>query len=45
MPIQHTIWKGGAKPEALTVSKLATAEDLEHWDENTSNRESASHSI
>ena len=24
MPIQHPIWKVGATPEALTVSKLAT---------------------
>jgi hypothetical protein len=29
MPIQHAIWKVGATPEALTVSKLATEKDLE----------------
>ena len=29
MPIQHPIWKSGATPEALTVSKLATEKDLE----------------
>jgi hypothetical protein len=29
MPIQHAIWKFGATPEALTVSKLATEKDLE----------------
>ena len=29
MPIQHAIWKVGAKPEALAVSKLATEKDLE----------------
>jgi hypothetical protein len=28
MPIQHAIWKVGATPEALTVSKLATEKDL-----------------
>ena len=29
MPIQHAIWKVGAKPEPLTVSKLATEKHLE----------------
>lgn len=29
MSIQHAIWKVGAMPEALTVSKLATEKDLE----------------
>lgn len=29
MPIQHAIWKVGAKPEALSVSELATEKDLE----------------
>ena len=29
MPIQHAIWKVGATPEALTVSKLAIEKDLE----------------
>ena len=29
MPIQHAIWKVGATPEALTVSKLTTEKDLE----------------
>ncbi len=29
MPIQHAIWKVGATPEALTVSKFATEIDLE----------------
>lgn len=29
MPIQHAIWKVGAAPEALSVSKLATEKDLE----------------
>jgi RecB family endonuclease NucS len=29
MPIQHAIWKVGAPPEALAVSKLATEKDLE----------------
>lgn len=29
MPIHHAIWKVGATPEALTVSKLATEKDLE----------------
>ena len=29
MPIQHAIWKVGATPEALTISKLATEKDLE----------------
>jgi hypothetical protein len=29
MPIQNPIWKVGATPEALTVSKLATEKDLE----------------
>jgi hypothetical protein len=29
MSIQHAIWKSGATPEALTVSKLATEKDLE----------------
>ena len=28
-PIQNPIWKSGATPEALTVSKLATEKDLE----------------
>lgn len=38
MPIQHAIWKAiwkvGATPEALTVSKLATEKDLEDRDEH-----------
>lgn len=29
MPIQHAIWKVGAAPEPLTVSKLATEKELE----------------
>ena len=29
MLVQHAIWKVGAKPEALTVSKLATEKELE----------------
>jgi hypothetical protein len=38
MPIQHAIWTGGATPEALTVSRLATEKDLENKDEHrTSN--------
>ncbi|MEY4570544.1 MAG: hypothetical protein RLZZ398_1983 [Verrucomicrobiota bacterium] len=40
MPIQNAIWKVGATPEALTVSKLATEKDLEDRDERrTSNIE------
>ncbi len=29
MPIQHAIWKVGAKPEPLTASKLASEKSLE----------------
>ncbi len=29
MPIHHAIWKVGASPESLSLSKLATEKELE----------------